>query len=127
MADPTKALHKALLAALDSACSCSVYDGMPQGVTYPYVTMDYMTSDNDDFLNGRMDERYAFLHIWSRTNGQAEILDIMEEIDTLNDTKLTLDTGDAGSLRVMRKRTARENDNLTFRGQVTLRIITTYS
>jgi len=126
MADPTKALHKALLAALKSACSVEIYDGVPQNVDYPCVTMDYMTSDNDDFTNARMDERYAFLHIWSRNHGQAEILGIMEEIDTLNDTDLTLDTGDVGSLRVMRKRTTRENDNLTFRGQVVLRIITTY-
>lgn len=126
MADPTKAVHKALLASLKSACTCDVWDGVPQDTDYPYVTMDYMTSDNEDFTNARMDERYAFLHVWSRNHGQAEVLGIMEEIDTLNNGTLTLDTGDAGSMRVMRKRTMRENDNLTFRGQVVIRILTTY-
>jgi len=127
MADPTKALHKAILAALKTACSVSVYDGMPQGTDYPYVTIDYVTSDNEDFTNARMDERYIYLHVWSRTHGQEEIMDIIEDIDTLNDTKLTLDTGDVGSLRVMRKRTVRQDDNLTFRGQVVLRALTTHA
>lgn len=127
MAEPSKALLKALYAALNSACSCSVYDGVPQeGATFPYVVIDYMTSDNEDFLVERMDIRFIYLSIWSREWGQAEIMEIMGEIDTLHETKLALDTGALVSLRVDRKRTHREADNRTFKGQVTLRIITTH-
>lgn len=124
--DPTKALHKALLAALNSVCSCSVYDGVPQDAAFPYVVIDYSISDNSDFLSSRMDVRFVYLMIWSRVLGQAEVMDIISEIETLNEQKLALDTGAVASLRVDSKRTAREDDNLTFRGQVTLRIITTH-
>ena len=128
MADPSRALHKAVLAALDSACSCDVWDGIPQGTSYPYVVMEYVMSDNEDFLslNERMDLRYIFLTVWSRTHGQSEVLSIIEEIEALNEQPLTLDTGTMVSLRVDRKRTYREQDALTFQGQVVLRIITTH-
>lgn len=127
MTDPTVALHKALLAALDTACSCDVWDGVPQGdgTDYPYVVLDYMLSDNFDFMSGeRMDERYVYLSIWSRVHGQAEVMEIIQEIEEINEDPLTLDNGTAVSVRVDRKRTFREPDGLTFRGQVMLRIYT---
>jgi hypothetical protein len=126
MTDPTVALHTALIAALDTACSCDVWDGVPQGTDYPYVVLDYMSSDNMDFLSSRMDDRYIYLSIWSRTTGQAEVMSIIQEIEVINEQPLTLTTGDMVSLRVERKRTYREPDALTFRGQVMLRIITTH-
>lgn len=125
MSDPTVALHKALLAALDSACSCDVWDGVPQSTAYPYVVLDYMFSDNMDFLGDqRMDERYIYLSVWSRVQGQAEVMGIISEIETIHEQPLTLETGTCVSVRVDRKRTFREPDALTFRGQVVLRIIT---
>ena len=128
MADPALPLQSALLAALNTALSCSVYDAVPQGAAYPYVTMDYSVSVNDDLLGGyRKDERYYYLTVWSRAYGSAEVYSIMASIDSLNETPLTLSSGDMVSLRVERKRTSREPDNLTFMGQVTLRIITTHS
>ena len=129
MADPTLALHVAVIAALDAACSCDVWDGVPQDtVSYPYIVLDYQTSDNDDFLNSeRMDWRYLFLSIWSRAEGQAEVIGIISEIeDTMNEQTLSLSTGQCVSLRVDRKRTSRHDDNLTYQGQVVLRIITTH-
>lgn len=130
MADPTLALHKALLAALQTACSTAsaVYDGVPQNATYPYVVIDYSYSNNSDFLSldERMDERYVYLSIWSRVHGQQEIMQLWSEIETLHEQPLTLDTGTAVSVRVDTKRTYREPDALTFRGQVVLRVITTH-
>ena len=130
MADPSLALHKALLAALQSACTsaAAVYDGVPQNATYPYVVIDYSYSNNSDFLSldERMDERYVYLSIWSRVHGQQEIMQIWSEIETIHEQPLTLDTGTAVSVRVDTKRTYRESDALTFRGQVVLRVLTTH-
>ena len=128
MADPTKALQKAILASLNTACSCSVYDAVPQNATFPYVAMEYMFSENRDFmsLSERMDERYMYLTIWSRSQGQAEIMGIISEIETIHEQPLTLDTGTAVSVRVDSKRTYREPDALTFRGQVVLRTFVTH-
>jgi len=127
MADPALPLQAALLSALDNAVSCPVYDAVPQEASYPYMTMDYSVSTNEDFLGGeRRDVRFYYLSIWSRAYGSAEVYSIMAEIDALNETPMTLSSGDMVSLRVERKRTSREPDNLTFMGQVTLRIITTH-
>ena len=124
MADPSKATHKAILAGLQSACSCSVYDAVPQDTTYPYVVMDYFISQNDDFLDSRFDDRTYYLSIWSRAHGQAEVMDIIQEIETLHETPFSLDTGQLASFKVVRKRTARNSDNLTFRGQVVIKVLT---
>lgn len=126
MAEPSKALHKALLAALNTACSCSVYDGVPQDAAYPYVVMDDMQKGNEDFINARMDRRFYYLSIWSRTVGQEEVLGIIEEINAIHEQPLTLDTGEAFSVRIERGHTMREPDNRTFMGHVTLRILTTH-
>lgn len=127
MSDPALALQAALLAQLQSILSCEVYDAVPQAAAYPYVTLDYSMSDNEDFVGGyRVDRRYIYLGVWSRAYGSAEVQTIMSQIDALNEQPLALSTGDMVSLRVERKRTSREPDNLTFMGQVTLRILTTH-
>ena len=124
MTDPIKALHKGLLASLQSACSCDVWDAVPQETTYPYVVIETEITSNEDFLVERFDRRFIYLSIWSRAHGSAEIRDIVAEIQTLNETNITLDSGELSSLRVERVNVIREPDNLTFMGQVTLRILT---
>ncbi|MEM1142728.1 MAG: DUF3168 domain-containing protein [Pseudomonadota bacterium] len=125
MAEPTLPLHIALLAALKSACDCDVWDAVPQDANYPYVTLDSMISSEEEYLTLRAQTRFVYLGVWSRKNGQAEIMQIMADIDSaLHEQPLTLSTGHAVSVRVERTRTVREPDNLTYQGQVTLRIVT---
>lgn len=126
MSEPTSALHLALRAAIDALVTCSVYDGVPQNATYPYVVIDSTSIGNEDFTNARMDRRFIYLSIWSRVQGQREVMDIMTQLDALNNSSLTLTAGAVGSIRVERKRTNREPDNLTFMGHMTLRILTTH-
>jgi len=126
MSEPTTALHTALLAAIDSIVSCEVWDAVPQKTTYPYVVVDHTTSGNEDYTNTRMDRRFVYLSIWSRAEGQAEVMGILSQLDALNNSPLALSTGAVVSLRVERKRTNREPDNLTFMGHMTLRILTTH-
>ena len=126
MSDPTLALQVALLARLQEVLSVPVYDAVPQETAYPYVTLGTSMASNVDATNERIDLRFYYLSIWSRAYGQAEILGIMTEIDTLNDSQLPISTGDVGSLRVARKQTIRDSDELTFQGLVTLQIYTTH-
>lgn len=126
MSDPTVALHTALLAAIDGLVTCDVWDGVPQGSSYPYVVVDFTSSINEDLTNTRLDRRYVYLSIWSRSPGQAEVMGILSQLDALNNSSLSLSTGAVCSLRVERKRTSREPDNLTFMGQMTLQILTTH-
>lgn len=126
MSDPTLALHKALIAALDNAVSCDVWDSVPQGSEYPYLVMDSTAAVNNDFVDSRFDERFIYLSVWSESYGQAEIFSIFAEIQTLHETDLELETGEMISLRIERQQTSREPDNMTFMGRVVLRVLTTH-
>lgn len=120
-------IHTALIAALDDALDCDVWDAVPPGADYPYVTVDRVESINADHLAlQRMEERFIYLNIWSRVQGQAEVMGIIEQIEALHEQRLETTDGYVVSVRVHRKRTRREPDNLTFMGQVTLRVIYRY-
>lgn len=126
MASPNKALHKAIIAGLDSLVACEIYDAVPQDADYPYVLVDTDSVNNEDYLNVRMERRFIYLSIWSRAYGSAEIRGIIDQIDAINETPITLDTGDMVSIRVERTHVNREPDNLTYMGSITLRVITTH-
>ena len=124
MANPGLALHKALISTLESLTTVTIYDAVPQDASYPYVVLDSDQVINEDFLNQRMDRRFIYLSIWSRAYGSAEVKTIIAELDAINETPMTLDTGEVVSVRVERTHTNREPDNLTFMGHITLRVFT---
>lgn len=114
------ALQKAIFAAL-ADLAVPVFDKVPQGQAYPYVTYVSADTADDDFLVERMDQVSVTLQAWSRAGGQQEVQEIMSEIDDrLDRKKLPLDTGRLINLRVTRTRTAREDDTETYMGQVSL-------
>jgi len=57
-------------------------------------------------------------------HGTKPVLRILGQISEINETPLAVTTGHVASVRVERAYTVREPDNLTFKGHVTLRIIT---
>lgn len=121
--DPNKAWHAALYQALRDGLSVPVYDGVPHSAPLPFVTIDSHLSIDADLLVERQTELSTFLSVWSEQRGQAEVLDIMAEIDALlHQQKLPLDTGSIASLRVDDKSTRRDQDGETFSGRVTLRV-----
>lgn len=81
--EPGLALHKAILATLKDGLSVPVYDAVPQGTSFPYVTVDTSITANADALVERIDERFVFLNVWSQVRGQEEVLSIIGEIDGL--------------------------------------------
>lgn len=124
MAEPSKALHKALLAKLNEL-STPVYDGVPQGTAYPYVTIDSYVSSKADHLRERLDERSIYLTVWSEARGQGEVMGIIGEIHALlHNARLSLDTGSVVSVQVDQHAPRRDADNVTFMGFVTLRVLT---
>jgi hypothetical protein len=125
VADPGVAVQKAVFEALDAALSCPVYDRVPQGAAYPYVTLSGQMATPDDPLNSRRDERFVYLNVWSQYAGQKEVLDIMATIDAiLHRARLSMDSGRMVRAYVTRKMTNREPDNETYQGAVTVRILT---
>ena len=126
MSDPGLALQKALFDKLSANLTVPVFDAIPAGTPYPYVTLDYEAAGNSSPISGRKrDTRMFYLTVWSIYKGQAEVKRINSEISAaLDEIKLPLSTGNAVSVRVIRTETTRDADGVTFMGSVTLRIIT---
>ncbi len=126
MSDPSLALQKALYERLTADLSCAVFDAVPDGMPYPYVTLDREFSSNSTPISGKdRQTRLFYLSVWSQYHGQAEVKRIMAEISTaLNEKRLPLESGLAVSVRVTRTEATREPDGKTYMGSVTLRIIT---
>jgi hypothetical protein len=124
VSDPTLALQLALRTALTTALSVPVYDHVPQGSAYPYVSMDYQSSSPADFLSSRKDSRTIYLSVWSTYRGQKEVLEIMRDIyAALHEKKLTLSTGRVAQIRVAGRDTNREPDGVTYMGRVRISVL----
>ncbi len=126
MSSPDMALQIALDERLTEKLTVPVFDAVPEGTPYPYVTLDYEVSGNTTPIYGRQREnRLFYLSVWSDFQGQMEVKRIMSEIyEALNEKPLHLEEGRAVSVRVIRSQTTREPDGKTYMGSVTLRIIT---
>lgn len=127
MADPGAALQKAVLGALSAGLSVPVYDAVPQGAAFPYVSLDSTVTDSADFLRERLDDTFMYINAWSESRGQEHVLRLIGEINSLlNGQTLVLDDGVMVSMRVVSKAARRDADNVTYMGNVTLRIRVQY-
>jgi len=126
MADPSVALQVALYQLLSSTLTVPVHDSVPEDTPYPYVVIDSEISSNASPLSGKKrDDRLLYLSVWSDYQGQSEVKRINAEIaQALDGIKLSLSTGRAVAIRVLRTSSNREPDGRTYMGAVTLRIIT---
>ena len=132
MADPGWALQAALHAALVADGVLTgllggprVYDHVPRGRAYPYVT--FSQSVVRDWSTGTDDghEHVVTLHVWSRAAGRQEAQAILSAIRAaLHDTSLPLTGHRLVNLRHEFSEVRREPDGETFRGLVRLRATT---
>lgn len=121
MSDPILALKTALYVALDSALSEPVFDHVPQGTDYPYVTFGQFDANNSDYLSERKESVSAFLSVWSDYSGQTEVMRIMGDINTaLHGKKLTMGSGRLVRVLVESRETNPEPDGETYMGRVRL-------
>jgi len=124
MSDPSITFQMAIYSALNAGLSVPVYDSVPQGTAYPYVTIDYQESEMGDFLSSRTDKKMLYLSVWSDYRGQKEVLQIMGEIDALlHEKNLSLTEGRVVIMQVQSKRTSRDSDGLTYMGLVKLKTL----
>jgi len=124
MSDPSVALQTAVYSALDAALTTPVYDHVPQGAAYPYVTIDQISGFGADYLSDRKTQKTIYLSVWSTYRGQKEVQTIMGQIsDAMYNAKLTLSTGRAVIFRVVSTDTNRDQDGVTYMGQVRINVL----
>lgn len=121
--DPLAATHKAIYAAMREALvslDVTVYDFVPQNASFPYVEIDRMDADERNMLNDLKDSVFTYISVWSKYEGQKEVLEIMEIIySALNNKQLPMDQGRMVNCNIERRSTTRDTDRLTFTGSIT--------
>jgi hypothetical protein len=118
MTDILWELEKGVFDRVEPAVSVPVYDNVPQNSAYPYVVYNGADSDQDDFLNGAMDNVSFSLNVWSQEGGKKGIQNIMGEIyNALHNESFSITGGTVVSIRVTRRRAVAE-DPETMNGQI---------
>lgn len=123
-----KAVHAALSA--DAALTAllggaHVYDDVPRGASYPYVTFGQSTER--DWSTGSEDgrEHLLTLHVWSRARGHKEAHLVMSAIrNVLHDVALSLTDYHLVNFRHEFQDAIREPDGETYHGVVRYRAVT---
>ena len=102
-----------------------VYDDVPQGTAFPYVTIGESTVR--DWSTGSEDglEHILTLHVWSRAHGRKEVQEIMDAVSTvLHDSALSVAGHSLINLRHELSEARRESDGETYHGIVRYRAVT---
>lgn len=102
----------------------SVYDEVPEGSSYPYVTigestaLDYSTKD----VSGS--EQTLTLHVWSQYRGSKETKNIMDRLhDLLHNYSLSVTGANLINLRLEFSDLLRDPDGITRHGVVRFRAV----
>lgn len=128
MADPLAATHKAIYTALNAAMTISVYDHVPQSASYPYVEIERSVASQNDSLVAQKDEVFTYISIWSNYRGQKQILEQMETAyAALHRKQLALDAGGMVECMVQMRDTAKDPQDRTYIGSLTVRSLVEHS
>ena len=109
---------------LTSTYGASVYDEVPEGSSFPYVSigettaLDYSTNDVDG------SEQTMTLHVWSQYRGTKETKNILDRLhDLLHDYSLSVTGANLINLRFDFSDLFRDPDGITRHGVIRFRAI----
>lgn len=129
MAQHSFALQKAIYTALDdnsalSALVTGVYDDVPEGTSYPYITIGDDTAINVGTKTVDALEYTLTLHAWSQYRGRKEIKQIMSAIyDVLHDTSLTVENSVLVNIKQEFEQSFVDGDGITRHGVMRFRAV----
>ncbi len=102
-----------------------IYDHVPRGAAYPYVTFGQSTVRDWSTGGDEGDEHVVTLHVWSLAAGRNQVHDIIGALRVaLHDRDLTLAGHRLVNLRHEHSEARREADGERFHGIVRLRAVT---
>ena len=120
-----EAIHSALIgdgSVLKLLSGPHVYDDVPRGVGYPYVTFGQSTLSDWSTMTDTGSEHVVSLHVWSQSAGRKETLAVMQALRAaLHDKALTVAGHQLINLRHEFSEARRDVDGESFRGLVRLR------
>lgn len=83
MSDAQLAVQTMLVSVLDGACGAPVFDYVPQGQAFDYVTVGDSTATDWDTKTGTGQDHTVTIHTWTRAKGRASCKAIMASIHGL--------------------------------------------
>lgn len=102
-----------------------VFDDVPRGATFPYITFGHSTARDWDTGSDSGDEHILTLHVWSRGPGRREAQNIVGAMKAaLHDQTINLLGHRLINLRQEFADARRDPDGETFHGIVRLRAVT---
>ena len=102
-----------------------IYDDVPHGAVYPFVTMGQTSSSDWGTGSGDGEEHIVTLHVWSSFGGRSEAQVIMGQIrDLLHTAHVTLTGHTLVNLRQQFSDIRREADGVTIHGLLRYRAVT---
>jgi Protein of unknown function (DUF3168) len=102
-----------------------VYDDVPQGAEFPYLTFAQSTLRDWSTATESGEEHVVTLHAWSHARGRAQVHAIMSAArDALHEQPLSLDGHRLVNLRHEMSEARRDPDGETYRGLVRFRAVT---
>ncbi|MEL6373421.1 MAG: DUF3168 domain-containing protein [Pseudomonadota bacterium] len=102
-----------------------VFDDVPQGTAFPYVTFGRSTLRDWSTGSDRGEEHLVTLHVWSRGAGRKLVHDVMAALrDALHERALNVSDHRLINLRHVSSDARRESDGQTYHGVVRYRAVT---
>lgn len=126
MTEPSLALQGAIVAALKAAppvCGGRVFDSVPAGAEFPYVSLGEAEVLGDDNACWAASDVTVRVHVWSRAVGFPEAKGIAAEVRARCVAEFPLDGFVVTSAEHVQTRHLRDPDGLTSHAVVELRYL----
>lgn len=122
MKSPLFPLQQALYGRLTASLSCPVYDQVPEGAAYPYVTLGEDTAADWSTKLTPGQEVTHTLHVWSRAAGFKECKQIGDQvIQSLTGAALAVAGFRVEVVRLEMNEVLRDPDGVTRHGVIRFR------
>lgn len=108
-----------------SAAITGVFDFVPEGQAYPYVTLGENTATDDSTFTTVGQEVTTTLHTWSQYKGFSEVKNIHSLILKAMTASLTVSGWTCAFLMLDMENTLRDPDGITRHGVIRLRYVLT--
>lgn len=102
-----------------------VYDRVPEGSMFPYITIGEASCRDWSSKTSTGVQIVVTLHVFSRTGGHKQTVEIMERIHTLlHEGSMSLDGHVLVMMRFEFSNVLTQNDGMTYQGVIRLRALT---
>lgn len=122
MKSPLFELQKAIFGRL-STLSCPVYDAVPKGSTFPYVTIGEDTALDWSTKTANGQEVTVTIHVWSRYEGMKEVKQLTDEvIQQMTVSPLVMTGFTTNPVQLELNEVIRDSDGITRHGILRFRL-----